>query len=71
MSDKKIEDALEYGIASNAIEGLYTSKETREVIKKALESGRSDKSFLYELMKKLETNNNDLVEGEKNVKIRK
>lgn len=58
MEEKK-DKALDNAIASTNLEGLDISPHVKEIIRKALEQGSGDTSFLYQLNRILEEQRHD------------
>lgn len=54
MHDQKIADAIKYSGTTNKIEDIYLTEEEVTEIIDAIKMGKGDKSFLYEVLRKLE-----------------
>ncbi len=61
--DKELEKALEYASDSISIEDLNLTEEEKEKIKDMIARGASDGSFLYSIVKDLETKQEDDKDG--------
>lgn len=53
--DDKLDKAIEYAKATNSIEDLDMSKQELEDIKSAILGEKTDESYLYSIVKKINT----------------